>query len=513
MLRRFAPDVLLVLAQALLFIPVAWLRYVDDDEGGYVLASALVGEGRVPYRDFLHTQMPLLPYAYGVWSLVVGEDFRLMRLLSVACAIATGALVYLIVVRAHGRRTAVLALLLYAGSSLAFGWLTTVKTQALSTMFLVGAFAATAWRPRPSPRALAVSGACCGLATDARLLSLAAVPAFVWAAASLRRRGVIAYLGGLVAALLPNLVLVAAAPAQFWFDNWGYHRVRTEAGLVGDFGQKAHSLASLFGIGTTEGAIGARGFGVQFLLLSLLAVPGFALLRPLGRRVGLPLALALTIGIVNLLPTPAWTHYQVAVVPFLVVAAVEFLAWLRKREAVRVDAGVRRALTTGVAAVLTVYLAAGAVDAYRYARVAGAEDARIGNIERVAQAIDARTRSGEEVMASWPGYLFGTHAEPVPGLENDFAPHEAAALTPADAHRYQLASVDDVHAMLRAHRTRLVVVKLWHLFEPIPQWDDVAKQSGYVLALRVGNVRIYELPSEARTVATTVSTSSSLSSG
>jgi len=510
--RRFLPDLLIILSQALVFVPIAWLRYVDDDEGNYVLASALVDEGRVPYRDFLHFQMPLIPYAYGAWIALVGEDFRLVRLLSVACAIATGALVYAILLRAHGRSAAILGLFFYALSSLTFGWLTTVKTQALATLFLVAAFAAATWRPQPSTTLLAVCGACCGLAVDARLTCAAAVPAFLWVAVSERFRGVAAYAGGLAAALSPAVVLAIVAPAQFWFDNFGYHRLRAEGGLVGDFGEKAQVVANLFGIGTTEGAIGSRGFGVQFLILTVLAATGLALLRPLGRRVKLPLLLALLVGGANLMPTPTYTHYQVSIVPFLVLAAVESLAWLRGRPAFRGDHVARRVLAAGLAAAIVVYAAAGAGDAYRYARVVGAEDARIGNIDRVAETIDARTTSGEKVLTSWPGYLFGTHADPVPGLENDFARYAAATLTPADAHRYGLATVADVHESLRTHRTRLVVVKPWHLIGPMPEWDRVSKESGYVLEARIGDVRIYALPN-ATTASRTAPASSSVNSG
>lgn len=492
--RRFFVDVLIVLSQAFVFIPIAWTRYVDDDEGNYVLAASLVAEGRVPYRDFLHFQMPLIPYAYGGWVALVGEDFRLARLLSVACAIATGALVYAVIARAHGRPAACFGLLLFTASSLTFGWLTTVKTQALATLFLVAAFAAAAWRPRPTLPLLAVAGACCGLAIDARLTSAAVIPAFLWIAFSVRMRGIVAYASGLVAALCPALVLAAMAPSQFWFDNFDYHQLRAEGGTVGDFGQKAQTVGSLFGIGTTEGAIGSRGFGVQFLILFVLAAAAIALLRTVGRRIGFPLTVAVLVGVANLLPTPTYTHYQVSVVPFLVIASVESIAWLRERSTLTDDFGARRFLASALAVALVIYVFAGIGDAYRYARVTGAEDARIGNIDMVADAVNARTSKGEEVLASWPGYLFGTHARAVPGLENDFTRYAASVLTPAEARRHRLATVEDVHRWLRTHRTRVVVVKVWHLIGPIPEWDRVAKASGYELAARIGDVRIYSLP-------------------
>jgi hypothetical protein len=51
---------------------VAQRRFIDGDEGFYLLASRLVLEHKAPYLDFLYTQAPLLPYAYGLWMKLFG---------------------------------------------------------------------------------------------------------------------------------------------------------------------------------------------------------------------------------------------------------------------------------------------------------------------------------------------------------------------------------------------------------------------------------------------------------
>lgn len=43
-----------------------WWGGVNQDEGWYLYAARLVGEGKVPYRDFFFTQGPVLPYVYSV---------------------------------------------------------------------------------------------------------------------------------------------------------------------------------------------------------------------------------------------------------------------------------------------------------------------------------------------------------------------------------------------------------------------------------------------------------------
>ena len=58
-----------LLAAAVAAIAVAlavWWGGVNQDEGWYLYAARMVGEGKVPYRDFFFTQGPVLPYVYSV---------------------------------------------------------------------------------------------------------------------------------------------------------------------------------------------------------------------------------------------------------------------------------------------------------------------------------------------------------------------------------------------------------------------------------------------------------------
>ena len=66
-LSRFQQTIFVFLVEFSVFLTVSRFRLVDGDEGFYLLTSRLVTEGKLPYRDFLLTQMPLLPYAYGWW--------------------------------------------------------------------------------------------------------------------------------------------------------------------------------------------------------------------------------------------------------------------------------------------------------------------------------------------------------------------------------------------------------------------------------------------------------------
>ena len=69
-----------------------WWGGVNQDEGWYLYAARLVGEGNVPYRDFFFTQGPVLPYVYSmmpIHGLLSGRLVTLgFSLFSVLAAIA-----------------------------------------------------------------------------------------------------------------------------------------------------------------------------------------------------------------------------------------------------------------------------------------------------------------------------------------------------------------------------------------------------------------------------------------
>ena len=68
LLKRFpesaAAWILAVAVAASVGVLAVWWGGVNQDEGWYLYAARLVGEGKVPYRDFFFTQGPILPYIY-----------------------------------------------------------------------------------------------------------------------------------------------------------------------------------------------------------------------------------------------------------------------------------------------------------------------------------------------------------------------------------------------------------------------------------------------------------------
>src|SRR6266446_9390916 len=108
---------------ACFFSFVARHRFIDGDEGFYLLASRLVLEHKAPYLDFFYTQAPLLPYAYGLWLKLFGISWFSARAFSAALTTVLGLLIYEHVYGETQKRMAgVAAVILFASSTFIFAW-------------------------------------------------------------------------------------------------------------------------------------------------------------------------------------------------------------------------------------------------------------------------------------------------------------------------------------------------------------------------------------------------------
>jgi Glycosyltransferase family 87 len=453
--QRLGEALLVVSLQAAVLVPLAVSRFVDGDEGVYAYASRLAVHGRVPYRDFFYEQTPLLPYVYGPVDRLSGESWYALRGLSVIFAIVVGLLLFRFVRKRHGFAVAFAAVTVYAGSGLVFGYLTLVKTFALSALLIFAAFVlaeAGRWLE---------AGLLVGLAVDTRLLLLAVAVVFLFAA----RRRLGHFACGLAVGLIPTFVLLALSPRAFWFDNVRYHSLKSSSGLVGDAHQKAQTAATLLGLEPTD-----RALGIQFGLL-VLAAAAALLWR---RRLPLALAVAIALGLVSFLPTPSYVQYFSLVVPFLVAGLVD----LRPPRAV-------------LAAFAVVFLVPAAWAARHFVSYDPVLRPSLGSVREVSARVDALSGEGERVLSSWPGYLIGTHAWAVPGYTNQFAPVAAAKISPAAAHRYHVVSERELEALIRNRRIRLIVFRNWVTSPPFARWDAALGTGRYKLVARVQSAAIY----------------------
>ena len=403
--------------------------------------------------------MPLLPYVYGGWIAVVGESWVAVRVLSALLAAATGVLLYVHVLHRRGSRPlAGAAVALYALSALVLGYFTIVKTFALASFLLVAAFVLVEERSRPR---WLLAGVLVGLAVDTRLVFAAAVPAFAVAA----RGRLPKFALGLAVGLVPSFVAFVLAPHQFVFDNLRYHGEKTTHGLIGDPGQKLRTAANLVGYGNTDHAL-----GLQFALLAV--ATGIAL-WVLRRRLPLAAGVGALLGVACFLPTPTYVQYFCVAVPFMVLTLVEAF-----RERV-------------LALVLVPYAVAAA---FAYAHLVDTSPLlkpSVASIQNVSDVVQRESAPGEVVLSSWPGYLFGTHAESWPGYSNHFAPAAAAHISRAEARRVHVVSEAQLEAAIAARRPRLVVYRNWVTTAPFARWDAALRRGRYRLVETVETARIY----------------------
>jgi len=124
-----------------------WWGGVNQDEGWYLYAARLVGEGKVPYRDFFFTQGPVLPYVYSVMPVHGLLSGRLVTfafsVFSVLVAIAFARRL----VSKESRNAVSLAVFAMLACNLYHMYFTSIpKTYALGTLFVMSGFLLLSYR-------------------------------------------------------------------------------------------------------------------------------------------------------------------------------------------------------------------------------------------------------------------------------------------------------------------------------------------------------------------------------
>ena len=124
-----------------------WWGGVNQDEGWYLYAARLVGEGKVPYRDFFFTQGPVLPYIYSfmpVHGLLSGRLVTFaFSVFSVLVAVAFARRL----VSKESRNAVSLAVFAMLACNLYHMYFTSIpKTYALGTLFVMLGFLLLSYR-------------------------------------------------------------------------------------------------------------------------------------------------------------------------------------------------------------------------------------------------------------------------------------------------------------------------------------------------------------------------------
>jgi hypothetical protein len=463
--------VLVLLLQVGFFSFIALHRFVDGDEGFYLLASRLVLMHKKPYLDFLFEQAPLLPYVYGLWLKCFGLSWISAKFFSALLTALLGTLLYEDACRQTQNCVAGLsAVIMFATSTLIFGFFPVVKPYSLAGLLLFAAYVVVS-RIGTTSRGwlLGAGGLLFGFSVETRSYLVLLTPVFIlWilrnVCVATRWRAIRWFLGGMLVSNLPALCLFFCSPDKFLFSNIGFHAIRSDGGLIGMWEQKLVVLLVTF-LGGWE-SNGIQTSILFFISLGLLFTIREQKQHEQKHRPRLAFQIAVVLGIISLLPTPVHPQYFCLCIPFLLLSTVcalsEFIADLESRRA-------KLFAAASCAGLLVIYLGASINDFRRYlvtgTGVPGVElsvestDWKLQRIIEVSGAINEVVRPGESVASFWPGYIFQTKANPFPGFEADYGLLVAGKITAEQRARYHVLSASDIEADFAAHRPRIVVLR------------------------------------------------------
>ncbi len=500
--------VAVALLQITFFGYIARHRFVDGDEGFFLLASRLVLSGKKPYLDFLYEQGPLLPYVYAGWMKAFGITWASARFFA---AILTS-LLGVLLCREVRRQTqswlaAAAALVMFSLSMLVFGFFPVAKTYSLAALCLFFCYALLTSSGAASSRwTMLAAGLLFGLSVDTRAYLLLLAPVFVWwIVARIEscnpRTATLWFLGGLVLGNAPAIWLFLASPSAFLFNNLGFHAVRSHGGLVGNWQQKLVALLVTF-LG------GGQSNGLQMSLLFFASVICLSLAKRRSPAPQLAFLIAVVLGVISLLPTPVHPQYFCLCVPFLIVSAVcgatEVISELEGRRT-------KLLATTGCWILVSICAAAATSDLRRYLvtgqGVPGVAlsrentDWKLEQVLAVSLAVDEVAQPGEAVASFWPGYVVQSHAVSFPGFEADYGLLIADKLTAEQRSRYHILSGPEIDGDFAAHRPRVVVLRdelpmrgaerLQNLLRTENALRRSLLDHGYVVARSLAGVSIY----------------------
>ena len=349
-------------------------KHLDHDEHQFVAPGALLARaGLLPYRDYPYFHVPYLLFLYAALDRVTSHLLLAARVTSVAGGTAILMSLFAVAYRAFarlGRRAAWAAGLVAGGALLTNPVFTATSGRAwnhdLPTLLLLLATFAL-WRGTERGRRgwLAAAGVLLGLAAGTRLTFAPVWLAF--AVASYRglgrgRRGaggVLLMTAGCAAALLPLIAVAAAAPRAFLFGNFTYPALNTTFRRINGYpramtagGKVAYAFKDLLiypGNLMLFAACAASFVGLWHEGRRRRRMAGAAPAEPHPNRERVR-SLAWVIGTLlvgSFAPTPLFTPYFFAPLPFAVLVVVLVAADERKTAAQ--SAGWRAALLVAAA--------------------------------------------------------------------------------------------------------------------------------------------------------------------
>lgn len=225
-------------------------RFVDGDEGGYLVVSKEVINGRIPILDINAHNQPLLYYFYGAWMKIFGFNIPAARSLSgIAVFIAGLLMVYWVYKFSRNYWAAIIAYLLFITNLTFYKANISVKPFPLSNIFIFAPFVFLTSRylsgRLTENSTLFFSGLLLGVAMGIRLIFILPVIFAIWlifvmyrerAAAIEIAKKVTVFCAGVIIPLLPSIWIFMKEPLRA-YAIWGgaYAQVYFGKGSNPDF--------------------------------------------------------------------------------------------------------------------------------------------------------------------------------------------------------------------------------------------------------------------------------------
>ena len=443
------------------------VRPIDADEGFYASAAGLVSEGKAPYQDFFYPQSPLLPYVYGGMVKLGGQHLKALRLgssmLTVLAVIPW--LLFLADTKRWRLQVSIAAFSLLLLDPHLLSWNVTVKTFAFcnlaiswSLYFLCRGLQGRAWLW------LGGAGLAAGLCLSTRALyaPMALALGVGLLVVTIRRGdraswvGLAAFTLGGLAGAAPLLVAWLQNPDLFWFNNITCHQIRFSV-------LRSEGLGSAFWPRTSAAlTVAAQALLLKpyrFMILVLAVIGWSSLIKPRANgndvQPDFQIILMAAVGVfllTNLLPDPVHFQYLTGTMgPLLLPGMVLGLGTISRR-------------LPKVPILLIILLAAPLAWNALFVQKDGINPEHEWtwrSYERVCSLIEARTEPNDLVASFWPGYVFETGRQYLPGMENHFAIGVSEMLSPAEKRRYHIIGKELLADMFRARRPRAVVHGVW----------------------------------------------------
>ncbi len=459
MWTRFFERALVLTILLCIFIPISLNRLIAGDEGFYVLAAKLVASGDRLYSDFFYPQMPLLPWIYGTWMRMFGPTWESVRILAGIFSALIGYLIYLHLL-AFNRRWAIFGIFLFVTSTLVFAWYGTVKTFSISILFLFSSYylldkksSLNSWIK------LVLAGILFGLSVETRLFFAGLYPIFLLLI-FIRPDPMTGFLKsallfslGCTIALFPSIYLAISNFDIFYFNNLGYHLIRSDRGDDAMMRAKLTILNTVLGLRDSHQITG-------YQLPTLLVLSGFYAFGSIFSKTKIDSAFIVALGlfILNFIPSPSYVQYFSTLMPFLIIGAVSSLYSLYKFYLQNTYRPKKSLAFISILLFSAIFITGSYEDLQKYMKngigVIGigpgdAPNKTISAVSEIGEKISQSINPNEEVLAEWPGFLINSTAKPVPGLENNFGWKVGHKISPELRRKYKIISRDEIKKLIQ----------------------------------------------------------------